>query len=151
MGVPCRPARTDSDLPLHSPASPTLPRRPYHPLPLSSAPIQCPSAPVNQSRTRASCVSPTRQHTSFDTFSSTFHPKPAFVPAFHCPVHPTTFPPSALCAQGHSFPFLLFRALPPFTARTPTPHSIHHLPEARASSPCPLVVLRKMRSYDHIS
>ena len=57
-------------------------------------------------------------------------------------------PSGALCAPGHSFPIVSFRAHTPFITCTHTPHSISILPEARASSPSPLRVPWRLRSFD---
>ena len=96
----------------HVPAAQTTP------LPLPSALIQRPIAPVHQSRVRASCVCASYQYTSFDPFSFIFPPPPAPVPASHSPVHPTTSPSQRTLCAG-SF------VSHPLVSRVP---SLHHLP-----------------------
>ena len=96
---------------------------------------------------RRMCVLPIKTHRSIPSHPYST-PKQPPCPPF-TPLSPTQHtPPSALCAQGHSFLNCSFRAHPPFITCTHTPHSIHNLPEARASSPSPPRVQWRMRSHD---
>ena len=126
-GFPAGPP-TDHNHPLRSPSAPARPRRPNHPLPLPSALIQHPSAPVHQSRISSSCVRPDHHNTSFDTFTFIFHPQPAPVPASHSPVHLTTSPPQRTLCAGAFVSKL-------FVSRSPSLHHLHTYTAFHSQSP----------------
>ena len=109
---------TDHHLPLHFPPERHVPAAPTTPLPLPSALIQPPGAPVPQSRVRSSCVSPPCMYAAVDIFSSTFHSKPPLHAGPHSSSPSTTAPLlSALCrSEVVPIDFLL---------RAPSPLHVH--------------------------
>ena len=130
LGVPFRPAR------------PSPPSRPIPPIPSTSPPPKPPPCPSTAPKITARApqfttpvyvrpvwVLPSETHRSIPShpYSTPKQPPaPPFTP-LSPPQHPL---PSALCAQGHSFPILSFRAHPPFITCMHTPHSIYILPES---------------------
>ena len=125
-----------------SPSHRSSSRPPFPPAPTRLRPPKPPPAPTQRPILYASvpqfttpvCVHRVRL-SPMDTSplicslpSSTIcHHPPSHLTPLSPPQHPL---PSVHCAQGHSFPFLSFRAHPPFTTRTHTPHSIYILPES---------------------
>ena len=117
LGFPAVPP-TDPHVFPPCPSSVAHPRRPQPPQLLHSASNQRPSAPVHQSRDRSSCVCPTHEHASFDTFRFTFHHHQTLVDAAVAPVPPATSPPQrTLCAGS----FVSNR----FVSRAPSLHYLH--------------------------
>ena len=119
---------TDHHLPLHFPPERHVPAAQTTPLPLPSALIQRPSAPIHQFRMCSSCVRPDHHNTPFDTFTFIFHPQPAPVPASHSPVHLTTSPPQRTLCAGAFVSQL-------FVSREPSLHHLHAYTAFNSQSP----------------
>ena len=119
---------TDSHPPAPFPLSRAHPRHTNHPQPQHSALILPPMPQFHQSCVRASCVRPAHQNTSFDTFSSIFHPQTAPVPAFHSPVPHTTYPPQRTLCAGAFVSQL-------FVSRAPSLHHLHAYTAFNSQSP----------------
>ena len=116
-GFPAGPP-ADHNISPPSPPSLTHSRLPQPPQPLCSASNHRPSAPVQQSRVRSSCVRSIHEHTSFDTLTFIFYQQSPPVLAFHSPVPPTTSPPQRTLCAG-SF------VSHPFVSHAPSLHHTH--------------------------